>query len=203
MRSTAHTILGAAMILAVVAVGASAGAQQTRFKGEVGRGETVVHRFEHGGVRYEFRLLPTPHGWTIWIGDPMYRDRNFVLVATPPYRGINPAVIEGWHFRNADNTAANAPGPKNVNAPQRNRTFAFVLNGSDFLLARAAVETLLWPGERAEKDLKEARERLARVRKAAGQLQVGALEFGTLTAGERAAIERMAFSVKIDWPAAE
>ena len=45
---------------------------------------------------------------------------------TPPYHFVpNPRFIEGWHFRNSDNTGPNEVGEKNVNAPQRVRDFIF------------------------------------------------------------------------------
>ena len=37
----------------------------------------------------------------------------------------NPRDIEGWHFRNADNSGPNEPGDKNVNAPGEKREFIF------------------------------------------------------------------------------
>jgi hypothetical protein len=45
---------------------------------------------------------------------------------TPPFHFVpNPRDVEGWHFRNADNTGPNAPGEKNVNAPGEAREFIF------------------------------------------------------------------------------
>lgn len=52
------------------------------------------------------------------------RDENLARL-TPPLHGPNPCDIEGWHFRNADNTGPNEAGDGNVNAPQREREFLF------------------------------------------------------------------------------
>lgn len=189
-------------VLSLALLGSTARAESTTFHGEVAGGDTVVHRFEHKDQRFEFRLLPTRDGWIIWIGDPVDRDRNFVAAATPPFRGgVNPAVIQGWHFRNSDNTGPNAAGPKNVNAPQKRRDFAFVLNGEDFVRARQALDVLLWRKDRPAEEVAAAEAAFARIPKARGILQIEALELSNLVKGGRASIDRMAFTVTIDWPA--
>ena len=169
-------------------------------QGEVQRGDTIVHPFEHDGRKFEFRLLPMGQGWSVWIGDPMYRERNQVVVATPPFRGINPSVIQGWHFRNADNTGPNEPGEGNVNAPGKTREFAFVLNGADYLAAREALEILLWPDGRDEAEIQSAKKRLEDIPTAGAVIEIEALELGNLVRGEQAWIERMAFRLRIDLP---
>jgi hypothetical protein len=44
---------------------------------------------------------------------------------TPPLHGPNPRWIEGWHFRNSNNTGPNDVGSSNVNAPGERRQFVF------------------------------------------------------------------------------
>lgn len=170
------------------------------FHGEVNRAETLIHRFAHKGTAYEFRLVPAGGGWTIWIGTRENRDHNFVAVATPPFRGINPATIEGWHFRNSANSGPNVPGAGNVNAPQKERGFFFVLDEASYQEAQEALEILLWPDGRSEPELKNAESRLALVPRGEGTLWVDALELGSLSPGERAHIERMAFRVRLRLP---
>lgn len=188
-------------VLAFIMLGSAAMAKSTMFHGEVAGGDTVIHRFEHKGQRFEFRLLPTTDGWIIWIGDPVDRNRNFVAAVTPPFRGaVNPAVIQGWHFRNSDNTGPNEPGPKNVNAPQKRRDFAFVLNSDDFVRARQALDVLLWRDGHTPEEVAAAEAAFASIPKARGVFRIEALELSNLLEGERAHIERMAFSVTIDWP---
>jgi hypothetical protein len=191
--------LAAALLLFAATVPAAA-AEPLVFRGEVARGDKVIHRIEHEGTVLEFWLKPISHGWMIWIGDPARPEQNHATVATPPFRGVNPTRIEGWHFRNADNTGPNAPGPKNVNAPQHERPFAFFLDAASRRAALEALEILLWPDGRDEAEIKAAGERFAEIPKATAVLRVEALEFGNLREGERAWIERMAFSVKIDMP---
>jgi hypothetical protein len=76
------------------------------------------------GPGLTFLLEPTKHGWHICIHD----DRGTVDISrlTPPFHFVpNPREIEGWHFRNRENTGPNGAGPKNVNAPQELRGFIF------------------------------------------------------------------------------
>ena len=192
-------IIPAALLL-LAAFTYPADADPMEFQGEVQRGDTIVHPFEHEGLMFEFRLAPLGHGWSIWITDPTYRERNHVVVATPPYRGINPAVIQGWQFRNADNTGSNEPGEGNVNAPGKTREFAFVLDGAGYQAAREALDILLWPEGQDEEVIQAAEERLEAVPKVGAVMEIEALELGNLIEGEQAWIERMAFRVRIDPP---
>ena len=192
--------LAFAVVAALAAGVTAARADPLTFRGEVARGDTVVHRFTHGDARLEFRLAPVTYGWIIWIGNPELPEQNYVTLSTPPFRGISPAIIEGWHFRNVDNTGPNAPGPGNVNAPQKERAFAFVLDPSGRRRAAEALDILMWPVGREEAEIKAAGERWREVDKVEGKLRVEALELGNLVAGERAWIERMAFAVTIDLP---
>lgn len=174
--------------------------EQPELRGEISRGETMIHRFDHEGTAYEFRLVPTGGGWTIWIGDPAHRDHNYVAAATPPFRGINPAVVEGWHFRNSDNTGPNAPGQTNVNAPQKERRFFFARDEAGYQEAQEALEILLRPDGRPESEIRNAELRLTMVPRGEGTLWIDALELGNLTPGERAHIQRMAFRVRLQLP---
>jgi hypothetical protein len=192
-------ILSAALLL-LAAFAHPAHADPMVLEGEVQRGDTIVHPFEHDGYKFEFRLVPVGHGWSIWVSDAMNRERNYVIVATPPYRGINPAVIQGWHFRNANNSGQNKPGEGNVNAPGEIRKFAFVLNGVGYQAAHEALEVLMWPEHSDEDEIKKAEERLKAVPKAHGVLKIEALELGNLIEGEQAWIERLAFRIRIDLP---
>jgi len=192
-------ILSAALLL-FAALAGPALADPMVLQGEAHRGETIVHPFKYDGRIFEFRLVPVAHGWSIWIGDPMHRQRNYVAVATPPYRGINPAVIQGWHFRNADNSGPNKPGKGNVNAPQEIRNFSFVLDSAGYQAAYEALDVVLWPDGRAEADLRGAEKRLKAVPKARAVMEIGALELGNLAEGEQAWIERLAFQIQINLP---
>lgn len=170
------------------------------FSGEVARGDTVVHRFKHSEASFEFRLVPFSGGWTIRIGAPARPEQNYVAVATGPFHGVNAAVIEGWHFRNADNTGPNAPGEKNVDAPGREREFAFALDSAGYAAAFAAREILMRGTGGKTDAADEARQILEKIPVGRGRLVIHALELGNLVPNQRAVIDRMAFTVRLEFP---
>lgn len=190
----------AAALFACAGFAPTAAADPLELKGEVQRGDTVVHPFEHDGRKFELRLLPMGHGWSIWIGDPMYRDRNHVVVVTPPFSGVNPSVIQGWHFRNADNTGPNKPGEGKVDAPGKTRKFGVVLDGAGYQAAREALEILSMPDGKDKAEIRSAEKRLAALPTAGAVVEIEALELGNLVQGEQAWIQRMAFRLRIDLP---
>jgi len=73
----------------------------TTASGRVVRGQTFEQRIGDG---LAFRLTPDPQGWTIGVIRAARPEEDYAGVATPPYRGINPRYVEGWHFRNLANT---------------------------------------------------------------------------------------------------
>ena len=76
------------------------------------------------GPGFLFILEPWPLGWRIMVKQEN-RDEDLSRL-TPPFHFVpNPREVEGWHFRNADNTGPNAPGEKNVNAQGEGREFIF------------------------------------------------------------------------------
>jgi hypothetical protein len=94
---------------------------EAKFTGDVRAGERFEKPF---AGRFRFILEPIPTGWTIVVRE-QGRDEDLSRL-TPPFHGApNPRDIEGWHFRNADNTGPNEAGEKNVNAPGEVREFIF------------------------------------------------------------------------------
>jgi len=88
---------------------------ETNFSAEVREGE--VYAAEFGG-EFVFRLEPRPCEWEIVVREKGGEEN--IARLTPPLHGVpNPRAIEGWHFRNTDNTGPNEAGAKNVNAPGR------------------------------------------------------------------------------------
>lgn len=70
--------------------------------------------------RWTFVLQRVQYGWSIRLKDATGVDLSAV---TPPFRsGVNHRDIEGWHFRNADNSDSN---DGSMNAPQDLRLFVF------------------------------------------------------------------------------
>jgi hypothetical protein len=119
------------------AIAASRGARDTlRFTGVIHRAELYRATVRAG---LEFRLTPmngeSDGAWAIgvWPRDSVVLD--YAAVATPPYRGVNPRYVEGWHFRNRENTG---PGRGDMNAPGEERAFQFVECRADFDSCHAA-----------------------------------------------------------------
>lgn len=185
----------AIIVAAVATMAIPTWAGAIEFGGDVSRGETFVRKLPGDLV---FKLVPDRNGWTIWVGDPANPSESYSSVVTPPYHGINALTLTGFHFRNADNTGPNEPGPKNVNAPGRIRHFRTVLNRADYRTVRDALDVLLWPAKRKPNEISKAQAAVDGVRKGDGVLRVLALDLGNLKAGERPWIDRMTFNVSLD-----
>jgi hypothetical protein len=87
--------------------------------GAVKRGQKFVETTPSGWI---LRLVPGSDGWFLEV-TTKGREMEDLARLTPPWHFVpNPRKIDGWHFRNADNT-----GPNNgsVNAPQELREFIF------------------------------------------------------------------------------
>ena len=92
--------------------------QQITFTGAVKAEERFQLPF---GGRFTFALEPSEFGWLIVINEKG-REENLARL-TPPFHFVpNPREIEGWHFRNEENTG---PNDGSVNAPQEERQFIF------------------------------------------------------------------------------
>jgi len=170
--------------------------RNVKFSGEVLKGRSFERQV---GANLFFRLVPEELGWSISVGSKAVRE-NFCSVVTPPYRGMNALHIEGWHFRNSDNSRPNEPGPKNVHAPQELREFYFVLNDPDYRRAFDALQILLWPYSYSKQQIDAAEGAHAKLRKGSGKLMIRDLKLKALEPGERAGIDRMAFDVELIFP---
>lgn len=87
--------------------------------GKVAKGQPFSKLTPSGWI---VRLVPTDLGWSLQIS---MKARNAEVLSrlTPPWHFVpNPTEIEGWHFRNRDNTG---PNRGSVNAPQKLREFIF------------------------------------------------------------------------------
>jgi len=173
-------------------------AQKTvRFSGQISKGQSFEKQI---GANLFFRLIPEELGWTISVGGNTGPENNFCGVVTPPYRGINAIHIEGWHFRNLDNTGPNEAGPKNVNAPQKVREFYFVLDDGDYRKAFDALQTLLWPYSKSKQQINEAQSVHAQLPKGNGALTIRDLKLNTLEVGKQAGIDAMTIDVELKFP---
>lgn len=163
-----------------------------KFSGEVLKGRSFEKQI---GANLFFRLIPQELGWTIFMGSKAGAENNFCGVVTPPYRGVNHLYIEGWHFRNEDNSGPNEVGPKNVNAPQEVREFYFVLSDADYHRAFDALQVLLWSYAHPKQRINWAENVHAKLPKGSGTLIIRDLKLNTLEFGKQAGIDRMTFTV--------
>lgn len=164
------------------------------YRGRALRGQSLELPLRGGLL---FRLAPDAYGWTIGVITTGRPDEDFAGIATPPYHGVNARYLEGWHFRNLANTGPNAG---DVNAPQHQRDFAFVLSASDYERASRALEALLW-GAPPETERQQLMETLERVSRGRGRLRVTGSSLGNLQPGVQAWFEWLAFDVELCRPA--
>lgn len=172
------------------------------FTGQVIRGDTF-----HQQINRYLLFCLTPNsvtdatGWTIYI--VAYTDtgcdnatHTYNGLVSPPFHGVNPILIEGWHFRNEDNSG---PNDGSVNAPQETRWFQFVLSEEDY--------QVVWPAHLCSfrnmcdnLSPEEAENIIWAIPKAAGTLTITDLVLGNLVVGEQAWIESMSFTVELLLP---
>src|SRR6185295_140040 len=113
-----------------------------------------------------------------------------------PYRGTNHRYLEGWHFRNQANAG---PNQGDVNAPQRERGFAFVLTPADYRRAAAAVDLLLW-GKHPQAEREQALTTLEQTSRGRGTLRITDMTLGNLVPGVQAWFETLDFDAELCRP---
>jgi hypothetical protein len=166
-----------------------------QFSGEVEQGQTFTKEIRGNLI---FQLIPYDLGWTISLADKTNPAHNFTQVVTPPYHGTNDTVIEGWHFRNADNTGPNDPGPKNVNVPQKVRAFNFVLNEQGYDKAVDTLNKMLYPSSYSSDEIEKAGH--VKLITGTGTLTINKIILNHLKLNEQAGIDSMTFDVRLEWP---
>ena len=154
------------------------------FAAEVRAGERLERPF---GGRFTFVLVPIPTGWEIEVREHG-RDENLARL-TPPLHGPNPRFVEGWHFRNADNSGPNEAGEKNVNAPQEEREFIFSPEVGTTIDGPDASRAVSW------EDVETVRAF------GSGTLTIVESRLGGLEPGETARFEWLRFTVELRWRA--
>jgi len=164
-------------VLAVVAaVACPAGHACVTLSGQVRTGERVATGF---GPGLTFALEPIEHGWEIVIRDD--RPNENIARLTPPWHFVpNPRFVEGWHFRNVENTG---PNDGSVNAPQAER---------DFIYSVDVGRSISYP---------PTSEQVAAVQAwGEGRLLIKSYELDAIKAGSRAKMTHMQYEVLLTWP---
>ena len=149
--------------------------------GTVRRGHAFNETTPSGWI---LRLAPGPEGWFLHV-TMKGREEEDLSRLTPPWHFVpNPREIEGWHFRNADNTG---PNDGSINAPQELR---------DFIFSPAVGLEVEYNGSAT------SAEDVERVRSfGRGWLHIDSYTLTPPRRGERAAFESMTFSACLTWPA--
>ena len=155
--------------------------QEISFTGSITAGERFEHRL---GERFIFALEPTEFGWRIAIYEKS-RDEDLSRL-TPPFHFVpNPRWIEGWHFRNEENTG---PNVGSVNAPQREREFIF---------SPKVGRTIQGPAARASATSEE----LVRVESfGKGTLWITNMTLSPPERSKQARLMQLSFKCDVSWP---
>lgn len=157
------------------------------------RAEYITGEVHHGGSFHGVtaggwivRLIPIEWGWAVEVA-MKGREGEDLSRLTPPWHFVpNPRHIEGWHFRNSDNTA---PNDGSVNAP---------LHLREFIFSPAVGRTLVYRGSATpEADV----ERVRSVGR--GWVSIESFELTPPGHGERAAFTWLRFTACLTWPTSE
>ena len=160
-----------------------------RLHGEVHRSEKFEREIGRGLV---FRLAPSEFGWDIEVG-PKDGTDNYMGCVNEPLHGITPFQIEGWLFRNDDNTANLKPSELLTPGIGEKREFQFVLTAADEAKSCADLEKMehSWDERGAEP---MAASRLFGVLAGGdGSVTITSMTLGNLKPGVQAWIESMEF----------
>ena len=148
------------------------------FEGSVASGQPY-RRDLWDGLRFE--LVPAELGWKIAIRDTT-RPQEDLASLTPPWHFVpNPTQVEGWHFRNKENTG---PNQGDVNAPGRTRDFIFSPEVGRSIQGPSASTT--------EEEVQRVEER------GRGVLEIEAMVLTPPAKNEQAGIQSMRFRVAIE-----
>lgn len=149
-------------------------------RGEVSAGDTLSRIV---GSAWILRLVPRPAGWLLQV-TVKGREAEDLARLTPPWHFVpNPRQIEGWHFRNSENTG---PNDGSVNAPQELREFIF---------SPAVGREIEYSGSATSAEDVEAVRSFGR-----GWLYIDSYRLTPPARGERGAFESMTFSACLTWP---
>jgi hypothetical protein len=162
---------------------AAPGRSAEQVEGEVAKGQVFSKAMSGGWILV---LVPVQEGWLLEIA-VKGRETEDLSRLTPPWHFVpNPREIEGWHFRNADNTG---PHEGSVNAPQELREFIFSPQ-----VGREIQEPLATSSPTIEEV-----ERVQAIGR--GWLHFDEFRITPPRRGERASFELLKFSACLTWPA--
>jgi hypothetical protein len=160
-----------------------------RLHGEVHRTEKFEKEI---GRRLVFRLAPGEFGWDIEVGPKDSAD-NFMDCVNEPLHGITPFQIEGWLFRNDDNTAPRKASEMLTPGIGEKREFKFVLTAADEAKSCADVEKMEYNYDEKDPEHMAATKRFGMYAGGDGSVTITSMTLGNLKPGVQAWIESMQF----------
>lgn len=160
-----------------------------RLRGEIHRSEKFEKEIGRGLV---FRLAPSEFGWDIEVG-PKDSTDNYMDCVNEPLHGITPFQIEGWLFRNDDNTAARKPSDLLVPGIGEKREFQFVLTAADEAKSCADLEKMESSWDEKSSEPMAASRRFGIHAGGNGSVTITSMTLGNLKPGQQAWIESMQF----------
>ena len=170
-----------------------------RLHGEVHRLEKFEREIGGGLV---FRLVPDEYGWNIEIG-PKDGTDNFMDCVNGPLHGITPYQIEGWPFRNDDNTANRKSSELMTPGVGEKREFQFVLTAGDEAKSCADLEQMEHIYDEKDRKRITATNRFGAYAGGNGSVTITGMTLGHLKPGVQAWIESMRFEATFSFRAAD
>lgn len=149
------------------------------FSGSIEAGKRFERAF---GDRFTFVLEPIQYGWWICVYEKGRKDNLAGL--TLPLHGPNPTDIEGWHFRNEDNTG---PNDGRLNVPQEDREFIFSPEVGETINAPKSTNSITM----------EDIDRIDAFGQ--GELEITHMKLSPSRLHETASIQQMNFRCKLTW----
>jgi hypothetical protein len=160
-----------------------------RLHGEVHRSEKFEREIGRGLV---FRLVPDEYGWNIEVG-PKDGTDNYMDCVNEPLHGITPYQIEGWLFRNDNNSANLKPSELLTPGIGEKREFQFVLTAADEARSCADMEKMEYTYDQKAAEPMAASRLFGVLAGGDGSVTITSMTLGNLKPGVQAWIESMEF----------
>ena len=170
-----------------------------RLHGEVHRSEKFEREIGRGLV---FRLVPDEYGWDIEVG-PKNGTDNYMDCVNGPLHGITPYQIEGWLFRNDDNTANRKTSELMTPGIGDKREFQFVLTAADEAKSCADLDEMEHIYDEKDPERKTATSRFGEHAGGDGSVTITGMTLGHLKPGAQAWIEDMRFEATFSFRTAD
>ena len=170
-----------------------------RLRGEVHHSEKFEREIGRGLV---FRLVPDEYGWNMEVG-PKDGTDNYMDCVNEPLHGITPYQIEGWLFRNDDNTANRKSSELMTPGLGEKREFHFVLTAGDEAKSCADLDKMEHIYDEKDPDHIAAISHFGERAGGDGSVTITSMTLGNLKPGVQAWIESMRFEATFSFRTAD